>query len=116
MPFDTMEPQRLACLCELYKRHAGDPRQGIPYDELVDALGFDERVTKQFQGALQAAGWVDLTAVPRTAMVGRLVMDSRPGRRHGQTIGMTPRGAQRTRRLLGEAWAQHSTPVINGIR
>jgi hypothetical protein len=30
MPFDAMEPQRLAFLYELYTRSAGDARQGVP--------------------------------------------------------------------------------------
>ena len=94
MPFDTMEPQRMAFLCELYKRNAGDPRQGVPYEELVDALGCDERVTKRVQGALQEEGLVELTAVPRITDVGRTVMDSMPRRSHRQTISMTPRGVQ----------------------
>jgi hypothetical protein len=36
VPYEEMEPQRLAFLYELYKRSAGDPRQGVPCEELVD--------------------------------------------------------------------------------
>jgi hypothetical protein len=47
MTFAAMEPERLAFLSELYTRSAGDARQGVPYEALIDALGFDERVTKR---------------------------------------------------------------------
>jgi hypothetical protein len=47
--FETMEPQHLTFLYELYKRSAGDARRGIPYAELVDALGLGERITKGLQ-------------------------------------------------------------------
>lgn len=94
MLFDTMEPQRIAFLCELYRRNTGDPRQGIPYEDLVNALGFDERVTKRVQSALQEEGLVELTAVPRITNVGRTVMDPTHGWSHQQTISMTPHGVQ----------------------
>jgi hypothetical protein len=94
MPFDAMEPQWMTFLYELYKRSAGDPRQGVPYEELVEALGFDESLTKRIQCALQQEGLVELTAVPQITNVGRTVMD--PAHRQGcrQTIGMTPHGVQ----------------------
>jgi len=38
MPCEMMAPQRLAFLYERYQRSAGDARQGVPYEELVDAL------------------------------------------------------------------------------
>ena len=100
MPFDTMEPQRIAFLSELYKRNAGDPRQGTPYEELVDALGFDERVTKRIQATLQEEGLVELTAVPRITNVGRTVMDPTQRWSHRQTISMTPHGVQLMEDLL----------------
>jgi hypothetical protein len=37
-PFDAMEQERLSFLYELYKRSAGDARQGVPYEALIDAL------------------------------------------------------------------------------
>jgi hypothetical protein len=43
--FDAMEQAHMAFLSELYTRSAGDARQGVPYEALIDALGFDERVT-----------------------------------------------------------------------
>jgi hypothetical protein len=49
MAFAAMEPERLAFLPELYTRSAGDARQGVPYEALIGALGFDERVTKRIQ-------------------------------------------------------------------
>jgi hypothetical protein len=39
MAFAAMDPERLAFLSELYTRSAGDARQGIPYEALIDALG-----------------------------------------------------------------------------
>jgi hypothetical protein len=59
MAFDAMEPEHLAFLYELYTRSAGDARQGVPYEALIDALGFDERVTKRIQHELQREGPVD---------------------------------------------------------
>jgi hypothetical protein len=74
-PALTMEPERLASLSELYTRSAGDARQGVPYEALIDAMGFDERVTKRIQCDFQRERLVELTAVPRMTTVGRLVMD-----------------------------------------
>jgi hypothetical protein len=92
MAFDAMEPEHMAFLYELYTRSAGDARQGIPYEALIDALGFDERVTKRIQHALQREGLVELTAVPQMTTVGRTVMDHAHRQHHQQTIGMTPQG------------------------
>jgi hypothetical protein len=39
MAFAAMEPERLAFLSELYTRSAGDARQGVPYEALINALG-----------------------------------------------------------------------------
>jgi hypothetical protein len=90
--FDAMEPEHMAFLYELYTRSAGDARQGVPYEALIDALGFDERVTKRIQRELEREGLVDLTAVPPITTVGRTVMDYAPRQHHQQTIGMTPQG------------------------
>jgi hypothetical protein len=92
--FDAMEPAHLAFLYELYTRSAGDARQGVPYEALIDALGFDERVTKRIQCELQREGLVALTAVPPMTRVGRTVMDSAHRQRARQTIGMTPHGVR----------------------
>jgi hypothetical protein len=90
--FAAMEPERLAFLSELYTRSAGDARQGVPYEALIDALGFEERVTKRIQRALEREGLVELTVVPQMTTVGRPVMDHAPRQHHQQTIGMTPQG------------------------
>jgi hypothetical protein len=37
--FDAMEQAHMAFLSELYTRSAGDARQGVPYEALIDALG-----------------------------------------------------------------------------
>jgi hypothetical protein len=89
---EAMEQERMAFLYELYTRSAGDARQGVPYEALIDALGFDERVTKCIQRALQREGLVELTDVPRMTTVGRTVMDHVQRQTHQQTIGMTPQG------------------------
>ena len=60
-------------LYELYTRSAGDARQGVPYEALIDTLGLDERVTKRIQRELQWEGLVELTAVPQMTTVGRSV-------------------------------------------
>jgi hypothetical protein len=54
--FEAMESAHLAFLYELYTRSAGDARQGVPYEALIEALGFDERVTKRIQRALEREG------------------------------------------------------------
>ena len=99
--FDAMEPGQMAFLYELYTRSAGDARQGVPYEALIDALGFDERVTKRIQRALEREGLVDLTTVPPMTHMGRPVMDHAPRQHHKQTIGVTPHG----RRLMEDIFA-----------
>src|SRR5688572_23326848 len=69
--FDAMEPAHMAFLYELYTRSAGDARQGVPYEALIDALGFEERVTKRIQRALEREGLVDLTTVPPMTHMGQ---------------------------------------------
>jgi hypothetical protein len=107
MPFDERESERLAFLYELYKRSAGDARQGVPYEELIDALGFSEYVTKRIQRELQWEGLVELTAVPPMTTVGRPVMDYAHRPHHQQTIGMTPQGI----RLTEDLFADRSHPA-----
>jgi hypothetical protein len=92
MAFDAMEPEHMAFLYELYTRSAGDARQGVPYEMLIGALGFEERVTKRIERELQQAGLVDLTTVPAMTHMGRPVMGHTPRQHHQQTIGMTPQG------------------------
>ncbi len=93
-PFDAIEQQRMAFLYQLYKRTEGDPRQGVPYEELIEALGFDESVTKRIQGALQQEGLVELTADPPITNLGRAVINPTHRRSHRQTIAMTPYGVR----------------------
>jgi hypothetical protein len=100
MAFAAMAPERLAFLSELYTRSAGDARQGVPYEALIDALGFDERVTKRIQRELEREGLVDLTTVPPMTHMGRPVMDHAPRHRRQQTIGMTPQGMRLVEDLL----------------
>jgi hypothetical protein len=90
--FDAMEPAQMAFLYELYTRSAGDARQGVPYEVLIDALGFDERVTKRIQHELQREGLVELTTVPQMTTMSHTVIDRVRQQHHQQTIGMTPRG------------------------
>ena len=104
LAFDAMEPEHMAFLYELYTRSAGDARQGVPYEALIDALGFDERVTKRIQRELERAGLVELTTVPPMTHMGRPVMDHAPRQHHQQTISMTPHG----RRLMEDLFATHA--------
>jgi hypothetical protein len=107
MPFDEREQARLAFLYELYQRSAGDARQGVPYEELIDALGFGEPVTKRIQRALQLEGLVELTAVPPMTYVGRPVMDHAQRQHHQQTLRMTLQGV----RLMEDIFATlHPAP------
>jgi hypothetical protein len=89
---DAMAPAPMAVLSERSTRSAGDARQGVPDEALIDALGFDERVTKRSQRALAREGLVDLTTVPPMTHVGRPVMAHAPRHRRQQTIGLTPHG------------------------
>jgi RNA-binding protein YhbY len=92
MPFDEGEQECLAFLYEIYKRSAGDARQGIPYEVLIEALGLDERVIKRIQRELQREGLVELTTVPQMTTVCRPVMDNIYRQHHQQTIAMTQQG------------------------
>jgi hypothetical protein len=94
MSFDAMEQERLSFLYELYTRSAGDARQGVPYEALIDALGFGEAVTKRLQRELQQQGLVELTTVPPMTHVGRPVMDHEHRHHRQQTIGITPQGVR----------------------
>jgi hypothetical protein len=100
LAFAAMEPEHMAFLYELYTRSAGDARQGVPYEALIDALGFDEHVTKGVQRELEREGLVDLTTVPPMTHMGRPVMDHTPRHRRQQTIGMTPQGMRLVEDLL----------------
>ena len=107
MSFDAMEQERLAFLYELYTRSAGDARQGIPYEALIDALGLGEAVTKRLQRQLQQEGLVELTTVPPMTHVGRPVMEHAPRPHRQQTIGITPQGV----RLMEDLFAtRHPAP------
>jgi hypothetical protein len=46
-PLEAMEPACLVSLYALYIRSAGDARQGVPYEEMVDGLGVGEVVAKR---------------------------------------------------------------------
>src|SRR5688500_4322085 len=97
---DAMAPAPMALLSERSTRRAGDARQGVPDEALVDALGFEERVTKRIQRALEREGLVDLTTVPPMTHMGRPVMDHTSRQHHQQTIGMTPHGMRLMEDLL----------------
>jgi hypothetical protein len=94
IPFDEREQERIAFLYELYKRSEGDARWGIPYEELIDALGFGEALIKQLQRELQQEGLVELTLVPLMTHVSRPVVDHEHRHSRQQTIGITPQGVQ----------------------
>jgi hypothetical protein len=102
MPLEAMEQERMAFLYELYTRSEGDARQGVPYEELIDALGFGEALTKRIQRALQLEGLVELTTVPRMTTVGRPVMDHEHRHRSQQTISMTPQGVRLMEHIFGK--------------
>jgi hypothetical protein len=108
--FDAMELAHMAFLYELYTRSAGDARQGVPYEALIDALGFEERVTKRIQRALEREGLVDLTTVPPMTHMGRPVMDHTSRQHHQQTIGMTPTGCGSWRTSLRRVRTRPAPP------
>ncbi len=109
-PFEEMDQNRMSFLYALYKRTSGDPRQGIPYEELVDALEFDECITKRIQRNLQHEGLVELTAVPRITNVGRTVMDYGYRQSSRQTIGMTHQGVRLMEDMLSNR--SHTEPPL----
>ena len=90
----AMDQEVISFLYELYKRSAGDARQGVPYEELIDALESSESSTKRIQRDLQLEGLVQLTVLPRITYVGRTVIDHEHRHRCHQTIGITLRGVQ----------------------
>lgn len=94
MPLDEMEQQRISFLYELYKRSEGDPCHGVPYEELVEALGVGEPLTKRIQRALQQEGLVELTALPRITNVGRTVIGHKQRGGSHHTIGITHPGVR----------------------
>jgi hypothetical protein len=100
MSLEAMEQPRVAFLYELYKRSEGDSRHGVPYEDLVDALGFEERVTQRIQRDLYQEGLVELTAVPWITNVRRLVMGSAHRQGSRQTISMTYQGVRLMEDLL----------------
>ncbi len=110
--FDAREQERLSFLSELYTRSAGDARQGIPYEELIDALGFGEAVTKRIQRELQREGLVDLTTIPPMTHLGRPAFDHAPRHRRQQTIGITPQGMRLVEDIIG---TRHGTSPIIGV-
>jgi hypothetical protein len=89
-----MEQERMAFLYELYTQSAGDARHGVPYEELIDALGCGKTLTERLQCELQQEGVVGLTVVPPMTYVSHSVKD--PAHRHSlqQTIGITPQGVR----------------------
>jgi hypothetical protein len=94
MSFEAMEQERLSFLYELYTRSEGDARQGVPYEALIDALGFGEAMTKRLQRQLQQEGLVELTTVPPMTHVGRPIMDHEHRHSCHQTIGITRQGVR----------------------
>jgi hypothetical protein len=102
MPLGATEQERRAFLYELYTRSEGDARQGVPYEQLIGALGFGEALTKQIQHALQQEGLVELTTVPPMTHVGRPVMDHAQRHSRHQTIGMTPQGVRLMEDILAK--------------
>jgi hypothetical protein len=91
---EAIEPECLAFLYVLYIQSAGGARQGVPYEALIDALGFSETLTKRLQRELEQEGLVELTTVPLLTHVGRPATDHMHRYRRQQTIGMTPEGSR----------------------
>jgi hypothetical protein len=91
---EAMEQEPMAFLYELYTRSAGDARHGVPYEELIDTLGFSEALTKRLQRALQQEGLVELSVVPPMTYVSRPVAAHAHRQSHQQTISLTPQGVQ----------------------
>jgi hypothetical protein len=106
-----MARQRLAFLCELYKRSEGDSRQGVPYEDLVVALSFDERSTKRLQCALEQDGLVELTTLSPITHVGRTIIDPRHRRSGRQTIRMTTYGVGLIEELLANGACREAYSV-----
>jgi hypothetical protein len=55
-PFDAREQEPLVFLYELYKRSAGDARQDVPDEAMIDALGFGEMDHARWQSRHQMIG------------------------------------------------------------
>lgn len=104
---ETMDPESKAFLYELYTESGGDARHGVSYATLIDALGFDEAVTKRLQCTLQQDGWVELTTVPPMTHVRRPVTNRSRRYCREQTISLTPQGL----RLVEDIIAIQQTTV-----
>ena len=107
---EAIEPERLAFLYVLYTQSAGDARQGVPYEALIDALGFSEALTKRLQRELEQEGLVELTTVPLLTHVGRPVLDPTHRYRRQQTIGMTPEGGRLVEDMIAARRAASPQP------
>jgi hypothetical protein len=112
IPFDARELERLAFLSELSTRSAGDARQGVPYEVLIDALGSSEAVTKRLQRALEWEGLVELTTAPPVTHVGRPAMGCEHRHRRQQTISLTPQGVRLLEDIIG---TRHGTSPPLGV-
>jgi hypothetical protein len=111
IPCEAMEQPRLAFLYEIYKRSNGDPHQGVTYDDLVEAQGFGETLTKRLQRDLQCEGLVDLNAVPRITDMGRTVINYEHRRSNRQTIGITCQGVRLMEDILAHlSYTEPPTP------
>jgi hypothetical protein len=90
--FDAREQACLAFLSALYIRSAGDARQGVPYEALVDTLGVrrsrDE--TASTRASTGRRGGPDRRASDDHG--GRPIIDHAQRWSRQETIGMTPQG------------------------
>ena len=113
IPSEEMDQNRLSFLYELYKRSEGDPRHGVPYEELVEALGAGEPLLKRIQRDLQHEGLVELTSLPRITNVGRSVIDHKHRGGSHLTIGMTHQGVRLMEGILSNL--SHTEPPPTSV-
>lgn len=113
IPFEEMEQNRILFLYEIYKRSEGDPRHGVPYEELVEALGGGEPLLKRIQRDLQHEGLVELTSIPCITNVGRTVIDHKHRGGSHHTIGMTHQAVRLIEDILSNL--SHTEPTETSV-
>ena len=92
--------QRMAFLCEIYKRTEGNPSKAIPYEEIADSLNFEDEAIKRVyyhflhEGYIQEVPPVFVEIIPPE---GRMRGNQKA--MSGKAIAITEKGIERAKQL-----------------
>ncbi len=75
--------QRMAFLCEVYKRTEGNPSKSVPYEEIADSLNFEDEAIEQVYYHFLHEGYIQ--EVPPVSME----IISPEGRKRGNQKAMS---------------------------